>query len=63
MRILTVIALLAVTHCATHTSPFCSTDNKSTKITKSTISTKPSSAYGMSWAERYSWLTKRSLTD
>jgi hypothetical protein len=57
MRILTVIALLAVTHCATHTSPFCSIH---TKITKSTISTND---YHMSWAERYSWLTKRSLTD
>ena len=60
MRILTVIALLAVTNCATHTSQFCSIDTKSTKITTSTKSTND---YHMSWAERYSWLTKRSLTD
>jgi len=52
MKILTILLLLVLTNCA-----------KPTTNTKFTISTKPYEAYGMSWAERYQWLTKRSLTD
>lgn len=52
MRIITILLVLILTNCA-----------KSTNTTKYPVYTKPYTAYGMSWAERYQWLTKRSLRD
>lgn len=52
MKIITIVLLLILTNCAKHTVS-----------TTYPVYTKPYHAYGMTWSERYSWLTKRSLTD
>jgi hypothetical protein len=63
-KIVFVALAFFLTQCsATHTSPFCTIPTNTTNDTTITNHTLPSSAYGLTWAERYSWLTKRSLTD